>query len=154
MWFCCWKQSNHGDLCVLVQTHSDKAPLQCEGLSCQCVGQHQVLYVDPVHPGPGVAKPEREQATLHIRLSERQMRDKQALLFIFTSFFGSVCVLCQHCLHLLLNLSIFFNLRTFKIKNSWANRDKGSKGRVWKQVISQWGENIAGMGQTDRAGDS
>lgn len=61
-------------MAVFLLTHRHVAPLQCESLSCQRVRQHQVIYVHPVHPGPGVAKPEGEQPALHVHLSgtERQ----------------------------------------------------------------------------------
>lgn len=53
-------------------TYRDIAPLFCERFSSQCVSQHQVIYMYPVHPGSGVSKPENEQPALHIHLSQEE----------------------------------------------------------------------------------
>lgn len=100
MWFYCRKWSDHVDLRIFVLTHSDTAPLQRESLGRQRVGQHQVIYVYPVHPGPGVTKPETEQPTLHIHLREKVV-DSLIVLWMISCSLAQIFI-CECSEHVLI----------------------------------------------------
>lgn len=56
------------------RAHRDIVPLLGERLGCQPVSQDQVVHVNPVHPGPRVTEPEKEEPALHVHLRDRDKR--------------------------------------------------------------------------------
>lgn len=60
-------------------THGDIVPPLAESLGRQPVSQDQVVHVNPVHPGPRVAEPEKEEAALHVPLRDGDKRQSVRL---------------------------------------------------------------------------